>query len=105
VAEEHAFAHRAAIEFKAAKWPENLKASRGGKLMMWGLGWFAGNPDGDTFLAIGYGPDKGQSNHARFDLPAYNRLYEQQRVLPDGPERQALMTQASGCWWPTCPSR
>jgi ABC-type transport system substrate-binding protein len=83
------------IEFKAAKWPENLKASRGGKLMMWGLGWFAGNPDGDTFLAIGYGPNKGQSNHARFDLPAYNRLYEQQRVLPDGPERQALMTQAS----------
>jgi ABC-type transport system substrate-binding protein len=83
------------IEFKAAKWPENLKASRGGKLMMWGLGWLAGNPDGDTFLAIGYGPNKGQSNHARFDLPAYNRLYEQQRVLPDGPERQALMTQAS----------
>ena len=83
------------IEFKAAKWPENLKASRGGKLMMWGLGWLAGNPDGDTFLAIGYGPNKGQSNHARFDLPAYNRLYERQRVLPDGPERQALMTQAS----------
>jgi ABC-type transport system substrate-binding protein len=83
------------IEFKTAKWPENLKASRSGKLMMWGVGWLAGNPDGDTFLAIGYGPNKGQSNHARFDLPAFNRLYEQQRVLPDGPERQALMTQAS----------
>jgi ABC-type transport system substrate-binding protein len=52
------------------------------------------HPDGDTFLAIGYGPNKGQANHARFDLPAFNRLYEQQRVLPDGPERQALMTQA-----------
>ncbi len=93
--QKNMFAIGLQIEFKAAKWPENLKASRGGKLMMWGLGWFAGNPDGDTFLAIGYGPNKGQSNHARFDLPAYNRLYEQQRVLPDGPERQALMTQAS----------
>jgi ABC-type transport system substrate-binding protein len=82
------------IEFKTAKWPENLKASRAGKLMMWGAGWSATQPDGDTFLALGYGPNKGQSNHARFDLPAYNRLYEQQRVLPDGPERLAVMESA-----------
>jgi ABC-type transport system substrate-binding protein len=83
------------MDFKTAKWPENLKASRAGKLMMWGVGWTAGQPDGDTFLALGYGPNKGQSNHARFDLPAFNRLYEQQRSLPDGPERQRLMTEAA----------
>ncbi len=82
------------IEFHAAKWPENLKASRAGKLMMWGVGWSAGQPDGDTFLALGYGPNKGQANHARFDLPAFNALYEQQRVLPDGPERAAAMEAA-----------
>jgi ABC-type transport system substrate-binding protein len=85
---------RIRIEFKTAKWPENLKASRTGKLMMWGVGWSAGAPDGDTFLGLGYGPNKGQSNHARFDLPAYNQLYEAQRRLPDGPERLALMQQA-----------
>ncbi len=83
------------IEFKTAKWPENLKASRAGKLMMWGVGWLAGQPDADTFLALGYGPNKGQANHARFDLPAFNRLYEKQRELPDGPERQAVMTDAA----------
>jgi ABC-type transport system substrate-binding protein len=82
------------IEFKTAKWPENLKASRAGKLMMWGVGWSAGEPDGDTFLSIAYGPNKGQSNHSRFDLPEFNRLYEQQAVLPDGPERLALMHRA-----------
>ena len=82
------------IEFKTAKWPENLKASRAGKLMMWGVGWVAAQPDGDTFLSLGYGPNKGQSNHARFDLPAYNALYEKQTHLPDGPERLQLMTQA-----------
>ncbi|GAB4476594.1 MAG: ABC transporter substrate-binding protein [Burkholderiaceae bacterium] len=82
------------IEFKHAKWPENLKASRAGKLMMWGVGWSAAAPDGDTFLALGYGGNKGQANHARFDLPAFNRIYEAQRVLPDGPERMALMTEA-----------
>jgi ABC-type transport system substrate-binding protein len=83
------------IEFKTAKWPENLKASRAGKLMMWGVGWSAAAPDGDTFLALGYGPNKGQANHARFDLPAFNALYEKQRGLPDGPERQRVMTEAA----------
>jgi ABC-type transport system substrate-binding protein len=83
------------IEFKTAKWPENLKSSRAGKLMMWGVGWSANQPDGDTFLALGYGPNKGQANHARFDLPAFNALYEKQRTLPDGPERQAAMTAAA----------
>ena len=82
------------IEFKVAKWPEQLKASRAGKLMMWGVGWSAGQPDADTFLALAYGPNKGQANHARFDLKAFDELYERQRVLPDGPERQALLDQA-----------
>ena len=81
--------------FKTAKWPENLKSSRAGKLMMWGVGWAAGAPDGDTFLALGYGPNKGGANHARFNLPAFNALYNQQRQLPDGPERLALMEEAN----------
>jgi ABC-type transport system substrate-binding protein len=81
--------------FKIAKWPEHLKASRNGKLMMWGVGWTAGNPDSDTFLAMAYGPNKGGANHARFNLPAFNKLYERQRELPDGPERAALVREAS----------
>jgi ABC-type transport system substrate-binding protein len=75
------------------QWPEHLKASRAGKLMMWGVGW-SGGPDGETFLNLGYGPNKGQANHARFDLPAYNAVFERQRVLPDGPERAALVEEA-----------
>jgi ABC-type transport system substrate-binding protein len=82
------------IEFQTAKWPENLKSSRAGKLMMWGVGW-SGGPDSDTFLALGYGPNKGQANHARFDLPAFNKLYEQQREMPNGPERFAIMADAA----------
>jgi len=81
------------IDFKPAKWPENLKSSRAGKLMMWGVGWSTG-PDGEDFLVLGYGPNKGQANHARFDLPAFNRLYEAQHTMPDGPERLAAMTEA-----------
>jgi ABC-type transport system substrate-binding protein len=78
---------------KIAQWPENLKASRAGKLMMWGVAWSTG-PDAEDFLMLGYGPNKGQANHARFDLPAFNAAFERQRVLPNGPERQALIDQA-----------
>jgi ABC-type transport system substrate-binding protein len=82
------------IEFKLAKWPEQLKASRAGKLMMWGVAWGAVNPDGQYFLDLLYGPNKGQANHARFDLAAFNALYERTSVMADGPEREALMGEA-----------
>jgi ABC-type transport system substrate-binding protein len=82
------------MDFKNAKWPENLKASRAGKLQMWGVGWSAGAPDGDTFLALAYGPNIGGANHSRFNLPAFNAAYEKQARLPDGPERLAAMNEA-----------
>ena len=82
------------IDFKVGSWQENIKASRAGKLMMWSTGWSGALPDGGYFLDVMYGANKGQANHARFDLPAYNALYEQQRSLPDGPERDAITQQA-----------
>ena len=82
------------VEFRIAKWPEQLKASRSGKLMMWGVAWSATQPDASDLLGLMYGPNKGQSNHARFDLPAFNRLYEKQAAMPDGPERDALIREA-----------
>ncbi len=83
------------IEFRVAKWPEHLKASRTGKLMMWGLGWVATDPDGETFLQLANGPAKGGANHSRFDLPEFNRLFNLQKLLPDGPERFVAMQEAS----------
>jgi ABC-type transport system substrate-binding protein len=83
------------IDFKVAQWPENLKASRAGKLMMWGVAWSGLSPDGDYFLNLGYGPSKGQANHSRFDLPAFNALHLRQLSMPDGPEREAVMQEAS----------
>ena len=82
------------IQFRIAKWPEQLKASRAGKLMMWGVAWGGVSPDGSYFLDLLYGPNKGQANHARFDLPEFNALYRQQAVIPDGPERDALIEHA-----------
>jgi ABC-type transport system substrate-binding protein len=82
------------MEFEIATWPELLKRSRAGTLMMWGYAWSATSPDGGFFLAIAYGPNANEANDARFALPAFDRLYERQARLPDGPEREAVMRQA-----------
>jgi ABC-type transport system substrate-binding protein len=81
------------LKLNVANWPELLRQSLAGKLMMWGWTWQAG-PDSDSFIGLGYGPNRGQLNDARFDLPAYNALYERQKVLPDGPERLAAIRDA-----------
>ena len=82
------------VKFEIARWPELLKRSRAGTLMIWGYGWTAQSPDGGFFLGLGYGPNAAESNDARFSLPAYDRLYERLKVMPDGPERRALMHEA-----------
>jgi ABC-type transport system substrate-binding protein len=79
------------VAFKVNQWPENMKAARSGKLMIWLLGWTAGSPDPDSFLALGLSRNIGGSNVARFNLPEYDRLYDRQRQMPDGPERFAVM--------------
>jgi ABC-type transport system substrate-binding protein len=81
------------MEFAIGQWPEQLKNARAGTLMMWGLGLSATNPDGDSFLEMGYGPSAGSGNYARFALPEYDRLYERQAVMPNGPERLAVMRE------------
>ncbi len=83
------------MQFEVAPFAELIKRSLAGRLMMWGFNWSATNPDGDFYLGLAYGPNAEQSNDARFRLPAFDRLYEQQRALPDGAERLALMHAAT----------
>ena len=88
--------------FRIAQWPELVKQSMAGQLMIWGYAWQVGQPDSDTIFGMAYGPNTESINDARFDLPAYNRLFEQQRVLARRPERLAKLREASACWSPTC---
>ena len=82
------------IEFKFAKWPENLKAMQAGKLMIWGVGSSASQPDGQSALQRLYGPSSGGANLARFKLAEFDALYNRMSALPNGPEREALFLQA-----------
>lgn len=52
--------------------------------------------DGQQVLQRLYGPEKGQGNIARFQLKAFDEVFDRLTVLPDGPERDTLFSQASG---------
>ncbi len=82
------------LKFKTAKWPENLKAARAGKLMMWTVGGSAASPDGQGALARYNSAQIGGQNLARFKLPAFDEIFKRMLALPDGPERDALFLQA-----------
>ena len=82
-------------QFEIGTFGELIRKALAGQLMMWGYTWSAGSPDGDFFLGLAYGPNAEQSNDARFKLAAFDRLYERQKVLPNGLERLALMREAN----------
>jgi ABC-type transport system substrate-binding protein len=82
------------IEFVKQKWPELLKMSTAGKLQMFRLARTSTLRDGGGVLEILYSGNIGAGlNDSRFALPEYDRLFEKARVLPPGPERDALYAQ------------
>jgi ABC-type transport system substrate-binding protein len=80
--------------FKPAKWPENLKNARAGKLMVWRVATSAASPDGGGSLSRGYSGHVGGQNLSRFSNSEFDRVYDEMNVVPDGPERLDLFTQA-----------
>ena len=83
------------MRFEPATFGELIKRALAGQLQMWGYIWGAQSPDADFWLGLAYGPNSEQSNDARFRLPAFDRLYERQHQLPDGPERLAAIRDAT----------
>ncbi len=93
------------MQFNQGQFPDQLKAAKACKLMMWDAAWTADYPDGDDFLQLLYGPNTGQSNNGCYESKAYDAMYEKSRLLPiDSPERQHLfldMTrqmEVDGAW-------
>ncbi|MBB3284062.1 ABC transporter substrate-binding protein [Mitsuaria sp. BK037] len=82
------------IRIRTAQWPENLKSARAGQLMIWQLGFNSSTPDAQLGLELMYGPASGGQNLGRFKLARYDEIYRRMMVLPDGPERAALLRDA-----------
>ena len=79
------------LTVRKAKWPDLLKESNAGKLMIWQLGATASSPDALGSLQSLYGPNAGfKGNRARFKLATYDKLFEKAEQLPHSPERTRL---------------
>ena len=83
------------MQIDFAPFPENLKAAKACKLMMWESGWGADYPDGDNFMQLLYGPNSGQSNNGCYESKAFDAFYEKSRQMPDSPERNRLFLEMS----------
>jgi ABC-type transport system substrate-binding protein len=81
------------MNFRIGQWPEQLKAARAGKLQMWSYGLSATSPDSAVVLQQGYGQSLGEQNLSRFKNARYDELYRKQLVMPDGPERDAVIRE------------
>lgn len=85
-------------------WPTFLDKLQNGQAQMFGLGWVADYPDAENFLQLFYGPNKSPGpNHAHYVNPDFDRLYEQARVMQDGPERTALYEEMADMVIEDCP--
>ena len=82
------------IDFRPAKWPENLKNARAGKLMVWSVGYSAAAPDGQPSLDRGASSHVGGQNLARFRNKEFDQIYERMRLMPDGAEREQLFFES-----------
>jgi len=81
------------VVFKSDKYTEIIKQSRLGKIQMFETDWIADIPDGENFFQLLYGPNRNGVNYARFDLPEYDRLFEEAQRLADSPARTLLYRQ------------
>ena len=83
------------IKFEAEKekFADAIQREKKCQLTARGAAWIADYPDGDNFMMLLYGPNIGESNNGCYDSPAYNKLYKQTTMMPDGPERTAIYAQ------------
>jgi ABC-type transport system substrate-binding protein len=81
------------IEFRKLIFAELIRAVNSGTAMMASFGWIGASGDALDYAQILFGPNAGASNDSRFRLPAYDRLYEQAAIVPDGAERNRLLRE------------
>ncbi len=72
------------------KFADSIKREKRCQITIRGAAWIADYPDGDNFTQLLYSKNIGESNNGCYKSEAYDKLYEQSAVLPDGPERDKL---------------
>ncbi len=85
-------------------WPEFLKKMERRQCQMFELGWVADYPDAETFLQLFYSKSASPGpNNTNYSNPAFDRLFERARTMPDSPERTALYERLADIVIEDCP--
>ena len=87
------------VEFRPADWSRTREKLLTGNTQIFSHGWLADYPDPENFLFLLYGPESplececDGSNNSNFMHEEYDDLFRRMRVLPAGPERDALVAR------------
>ena len=82
------------MDVRAVDFAELSEKLREKTAPMFGLAWGSDYPDAENNLQLFYGPFKSpMSNNFNYDVPEYNKLYEQSRVMPPSEERTKIYEQ------------
>jgi ABC-type transport system substrate-binding protein len=85
------------LDIRDSDWNRFQDKIRKGNTQMFFLGWNADYPDPENFLFLLYGPNSRTKadgeNASNYSNPVYDKLFEQMKSMPNGPERQKVITQ------------
>lgn len=83
------------LEIRHTDWNRFQEKIRKGSQQLYGLGWSADYPDPENFLFLLYGPearaDGAGANSSNYANPKFDALFDEMKILPNGPERQRLI--------------
>jgi ABC-type transport system substrate-binding protein len=85
-------------------WPAFQEKLERRQAQMFQLAWSADYPDAENYLQLFYSPNSSPGpNHCNYVNMEFDKLYEQARVMLDGPERTALYTRMADIVVEDCP--
>jgi len=72
-------------------WPTLQQKVHNKQIQIYTMGWHADYPDAENFLQLYYSPNiKKGTNNSNYSNPAFDKLYEKVKVMPDTPKRTKL---------------
>ena len=80
------------VHVVANRWPAYVRKLNDGHVQVFDIGWVFDYPDPENVLQVFYGPGGGSEPRTmHYRNAEFDELYRKMRVMPDGPERLAVI--------------
>ncbi len=95
------------VDSRSSQYPIFEDKVEKGHYQFMNFGWVADYPDPENFVFLLYGPNGGAAtsgpNYANYANPEYDKLFDQMRVMDDGPARGAVIRKMRDIVQEDCP--